>query len=159
MVQTPALADLVSETSELSIKIGTRWVGDAFTWTIPLAHSARSTARNADLSPINSWVLEYDEYGQAKTKWGFLDSPRLRFKYTVGDPHLVLQLWKQILYVQRVFGLHRFPPLSADFLLCCRPRLDPSGLWLGDDLQLHHLLVTHRQVEKLPLVQGYNYLQ
>ncbi|KAJ6632211.1 hypothetical protein B0H10DRAFT_2206605 [Mycena sp. CBHHK59/15] len=94
MIKAPPMSVLASRGSELSIRAGTRWAGDTFTWTIPLrARRTAGISATPDLCPLNSWLLEYNGRLRAKTKWAFLETTQLRFKYTIADRTALEEEW------------------------------------------------------------------
>ncbi|KAJ7102719.1 hypothetical protein C8R44DRAFT_716030 [Mycena epipterygia] len=114
MIDTPSL----SSTSELGVRM-LRWVGDSFTWKMPLLRP-NASSRTPDLSPINSWQLEYDT--TTRTTWKILDDPALKYKYIVGDGGAVLGILDS---VARSASTHHV------------------------DAQLCHAVVAHREIDAL----------
>ncbi|KAF7333505.1 DUF607-domain-containing protein [Mycena venus] len=78
MIRSPS----VDCRSELGVRL-VRWVGDHFTWTIPLPPLPVETA-DTDLCPINSWRLDCDVH-TTWTTWGVLTHPAFRYQYIIGD--------------------------------------------------------------------------
>ncbi|KAJ7678347.1 hypothetical protein B0H17DRAFT_1235975 [Mycena rosella] len=86
----------VSRDSELGVRM-VRWVGDAFTWTLPLRPDAPRDSV-PDLTCINSWKIDCDTT-TTRTHWAMLKHPELRYKYTIADVGAVEAIWDDVLYV------------------------------------------------------------
>ncbi|KAJ6495879.1 hypothetical protein DFH09DRAFT_1337213 [Mycena vulgaris] len=70
-----------------------RWVGDSFTWSIPLPDAC---AGAPDLCGINSWKLDCDS-DTIWTKWGILKHPALEYSHIIADTSAVLALSDDVL--------------------------------------------------------------
>ncbi|KAJ7457385.1 hypothetical protein FB451DRAFT_593931 [Mycena latifolia] len=90
MINSPSL----NQKSELGVRIG-RWVGDAFTWTLPLWYGASAT-RTPDLCRLNSWRLDCDAH-TTWTHWEVLQNAALKYEYIIEDTSTVSAIWDEVL--------------------------------------------------------------
>ncbi|KAJ6495906.1 hypothetical protein DFH09DRAFT_1052493 [Mycena vulgaris] len=84
-----------SRDSELAVRM-LRWVGDSYTWTIPLRPARANATSGPDLCGINSWKLDCDS-DTIWTKWGILKHPALEYNYIIADTSAVLALSDDVL--------------------------------------------------------------
>ncbi|KAJ7450074.1 hypothetical protein B0H11DRAFT_1928451 [Mycena galericulata] len=97
MVPTPS----VSSTSELGVR-AIRWVGDHFTWILPLSPPPEDT--HQDFCPLNSWYLDCAD-DTTTTKWDLFEHPALEYSYVVSDLGAVSAIADKFAYlIAHVYG-------------------------------------------------------